>query len=356
MRLRELTKHPLAFTGFILLSLLYLCALFAPFIAPYGLNEYDRQAFNRYQAPTQLHWRDPTTGEGTWPFVCAKKREVDNETFQAVFVDDCSQRSPLQFFVRRPEAPYHLFGFIPTDVHLFGVAKPQYFFLLGTDSFGRDVFSRLLYGAQISLTIGLVAVILVFVLGVSLGGIAGYFGGWIGMAIMRFTELLSAFPTLFLLIILASLLPPGLHPLIVYYGIVFMLGLVSWGSLAQVVRAEVLSHREREYVQASKSLGAGHFRLLFRHILPNTISYLIISATLAIPGFILAESGLSFIGKGIREPYASWGLLLNDIIVGGLASLSSHPWVLAPGFLIALTIMAWSWLGDGLRDIYDPRG
>jgi peptide/nickel transport system permease protein len=351
----QFRKHHLAALGATILGVLYIGAIFAPFIAPYGLSEYSTTDITKYQPPTPLHLFDPDTKSITWPFVYATKRTVNTESFETTYVEDRLKMYPLRFLVRRLDQPYKLLGVIPGDLHLFGVDAPGKLFIAGTDSYGRDLFSRIWYGAQISLTIGIVSVLIVNLLGIALGGIAGYYRGWADNLIMRVTEILAVIPDVFLLIALTALLPQDLNPILVFYGIVFMLGFINWGGLARVVRGQMLGLREADYVQAATALGASEARVIGRHMLPNAASFLIVNASLAIPGFILAESGLSFIGRGIREPYSSWGLLLNDVTQGGFASFTDRPWVLIPGFFIVLTILCWNFLGDGLRDAFDPK-
>jgi peptide/nickel transport system permease protein len=217
------------------------------------------------------------------------------------------------------------------------------------------LFTRIWYGAQISLTIGIISALVINVFGVVLGGMAGFYRGWLDNIIMRCTEILAAIPDIFLLIALTALLPQNLDPILVFYGIVVMLGAINWGGLARVMRGQILAMRDADFVQAAIALGASEARVIGRHMLPNNASFLIVNASLAIPGFILAESGLSFIGRGIREPYSSWGLLLNDVTNGGFSSFTERPWVLIPGFFIVLTILSWNFVGDGLRDALDPK-
>jgi peptide/nickel transport system permease protein len=354
----QFRKHQLAMLGGFILLVMYVGALFAPFIAPYGLTEYSTSDIKKYHPPTQVRIIDPQSGQLTWPFVYATTNGMDPDTFQSIYTEDTAQKCPVKFFINRNDVEdgrYSLLGFIPGSVHLFGVDAPCKIFLAGSDSYGRDLFSRIWYGAQISLTIGIVSIIVAFGLGITLGGIAGYYGGVIDNVIMRLTEVLAAIPDLFLLITLTALLPRGLNPLLVFYGIVFMLGFIGWGGVARVIRAQILSLREVDYVQAANALGASESRIIFRHILPNAASYLIVSLSLAIPGYILLESGLSFIGQGIREPYSSWGLLLSDVTQGGFASFTDRPWVLIPGAFIVVAILCWNFLGDGMRDAFDPK-
>ena len=352
----QFRKHQLAVFGGIVLLAMYIGALFAPFIAPYGLSEYSTSDITKYHPPTKVYFFDPATGLPTVPFVYKTKRAVNNDTFITEFKEDPSQgKFPLKLFVSRPEQPYNLFGVIPMNVRLFGVDEPARVFIMGADSYGRDVFSRIWYGAQISLTIGIFAVILTTFLSFFFGGLAGFYGGWVDNIIMRFVEILSAIPTLILLITLTSVLPQSLDPILVFYGIVFFLGIVGWGGGARTIRSQISALKDVDYVQAATALGANEARIIGIHMLPITFSLAIVNLSLAIPGFILTEATLSFIGRGIREPYSSWGLMLNNAQEGGIASITDRPWMLIPGFFIVLAVLCWNFLGDGLRDAFDPR-
>ena len=350
---KQFRKHNLALVGGVILLLLALTAIFAPFLAPYGLNFYSRTQITQFQPPTPIQWRDPETGRLQRPFVYAYTEELDMETFETVFAPDTSTKYPIRFFVEG--APYKLLGFIPGNLHLFGVDEEARIFLFGADSLGRDLFSRVMYASQISLTIGIGASILSFIIGVFMGGIAGYFGGWVDELIMRLIEVISAIPSLFLLLSLRAIFPIDMNPIFIMYIVLMILAIIGWGGLARVVRSQLLSTRELDYVQAAKSLGASSNRIIFRHLLPSVTSYLIVSMSLSIPTFILAESGLSFLGLGVTEPYASWGSLLTQAQEGGFASVTTRTWVLIPGLFIVITILSFQLLGDGLRDAFDPR-
>lgn len=352
----QFTKHQLAVFGGIILMAMYIGALFAPFISPYGLSEYSTSDITKFHPPTQVYFFDPETNLPSLPFVFKTKRDVNMETFVTEFQEDRTQgKFFVKLFVSRPEQPYTLFGFIPMNVRLFGVDEPARVFLLGADSYGRDVFTRIWYGAQISLTIGIFAVFLTTILGFIFGGLAGYYGGWVDNIIMRAVEILGAVPGLILLVTLTSVLPQSLDPILVFYCIVLFLGVIGWGGNARSIRSQILALREVDYVQAATALGAKEARIIGVHMLPVTFSLTIVGLSLAIPGFILTEAVLSFIGFGIREPYSSWGLMLNNAQEGGFASINSRPWVLIPGFFIVLAVLCWNFLGDGLRDAFDPR-
>jgi peptide/nickel transport system permease protein len=343
----QMKKSPLAIAGGTVLAIFYLLALFAPFAAPYPQEEMDRQHY--FHPPQSLHWIRADGRLTLRPYVRDTKL-VDLGSFR--YEEDPASERPVRFFTRASE--YKLFGLIPTNIHLYGVDAPGRIFLLGSDSFGRDVLSRLLYGAQISLTVGVVGILISFTLGLLLGGIAGYFGGFIDTAIMRITELLLSIPSLYLIIALRAVFPIDLPSRQVYLGIVAILAFIGWAGLARVIRGLVLSMRKSDFVTAAEALGFSRLRVIARHVLPNTMSYVIVAATLSIPGYILGEVILSFLGVGVQEPSASWGNMLNQ--ARSIRALTSFPWLLfVPGTAIFLTVMAFNFLGDGLRDALDPR-
>jgi peptide/nickel transport system permease protein len=343
----QLRKSPLAIAGGAVLVLFYLLAMFAPFIAPYPEDEMDRSRY--FHPPQSLRWVRADGSVSLRPYI-RDMRLVDVGSFE--YADDPSRELPLRFFVRG--APYELLGIIPTNVHLFAVDAPGRVLLFGSDSFGRDVLSRLLYGARISLTVGLVGIAISFTVGLLLGGVAGYFGGVVDTIIMRLTELLLSIPSLYLIIALRAVFPMDLPSHQVYLGIVAILAFIGWAGLARVIRGLVLSMRRSDYVTAAEALGFSRLRVIARHILPNTMSYVIVAATVSIPGYILGEVVLSFLGVGVQEPSASWGNMLNQ--ARSIRALTSFPWLLfVPGAAIFLTVMAFNFLGDGLRDALDPR-
>jgi peptide/nickel transport system permease protein len=344
---RRLRESPLALLGGGLLGCFYLLALLAPFVAPYPQEEMDRARF--YQPPHRLRWID---ADGRWharPFV-HPLRLVDPRRFG--YQEDPSRTIPVRLFV--PGAPYRLFGLVPARIHLFGVDSPDRVYLLGSDAAGRDVLSRALFGAQISLTVGLVGIAISFALGLLLGGVSGYLGGWVDTLIMRSTELLLSIPTLYLIIALRAIVPVRLPSQAAYLAIVAILALIGWAGLARVIRGLVMSIKRNEYVIAAEALGMSRARIIVRHILPNTASFVIVAATVAVPGYILGEVVLSYFGVGVQEPAASWGNMLRAASSVGV--LGSFPWLLlVPGSAIFLTVMAFNFLGDGLRDALDPR-
>ncbi|WP_027481336.1 ABC transporter permease [Deinococcus pimensis] len=349
---RQFRKHRLAQFGGIFLILLYVMALLAPFLAPYSLSSYSTENITKFAPPTVVHFRDES-GAFTRPYVYGFKQELNLNTFVNEYKPDPTQKYPIHFFVKG--APYKILGFIPGNIHLYGVEDPGNVYLVGADGFGRDLFTRILYASQISLTIGVGSVLISTVIGLTMGALAAYFGGWVDNVIMRVVEVIASIPYLFLVILLRAMFPTNINPIFALYVIIGLLAFISWGGLARVVRGQLLSVREMDYVAAATSLGATDRRIIFRHMLPALSTYLIVTISLAIPFQILAESGLSFLGIGAVEPYASWGSLLAQAQEGGFSSITDRPWVLIPGFFIVLTVMCFQLLGDGLRDAFDPR-
>jgi peptide/nickel transport system permease protein len=344
---RQLKKSPLAIVGGGLLILFYALAILAPFVAPYSEEEMDRRRY--FHPPHELHWVGTDGRMHLRPFV--RQTELANaSTFTYREIPDAER--PVRFIDRGAE--YTILGVIRSNLHLFGLDNGDRIYLLGTDSFGRDEFSRLLYGGQVSLTVGLVGILISFSLGLLLGGISGYFGGMTDSVIMRSTELLLSIPSLYLIIALRAVFPIDLPSQQVYLGIVAILAFIGWAGLARVIRGLVLSIRRNEYVTAAEALGVSRFRIITRHILPNTWSFVIVAATISVPGYILGEVVLSFLGVGVQEPASSWGNMLNQ--ARSIRALTSFPWLLyVPGLAIFLTVMAFNFLGDGLRDALDPR-
>ena len=345
---RRFTRNRLAVVGACFLILMYLSALFAGFLAPYG----PRVTFDEYVSfPPQLPRFIDAEGHFHWqPFVYSTETTLDVATFQKVTKLDTSTRFPVTFFSKGDA--YKLFGLLPADRHLFGVAEPGYVFLLGTDPLGRDLYSRVLYGAQISLTVGLVGVIFTLVLGTAVGLLTGYYGGVFDNVAQRVIEVLLAFPQIPLWLALAALVPPTWSSIRVYFIISLVLSVVNWGSLARQVRGMVFALREEDFIKAARYSGSSTSRILRRHLFPNILSHIIVIATLSIPGMILGETALSFLGLGIRPPMVSWGLLLSD--AQHVRVLLQQPWLLLPAVYVVLTIISFNFVGDGLRDAADP--
>ncbi len=343
---RRFRKSRAGIIGAIILIILYLTALFAGFLSPYNITT--QHAEYPYQPPQGIHFFHE--GQFFGPFVYQIKRERDPITFRYQYKEDRSKPERIHLFARGEE--YKLFGFISTDIHLFGLQN-GYFFPLGTDQLGRDLLSRMLVGSQVSLTVGLIGVFISFLIGILVGGISGYYGGWIDTVLQRVIEVLLSFPRLPILLALSTVIPPNWPSSLVYIGIVAVLAFIGWAGLARVVRGQVLAVRNRDFVQAARAVGASDLRIILRHITPNLTSYLIITATLALPGYILGESALSFLGLGVKEPMTSWGLLLKD--AQNFETLNLYPWLLVPGVMIFISVLAFNFTGDALRDAADAQ-
>ena len=340
-------RHKLAIVGGAVLAVLYLMAIFADFVAPYP-KEFRFSAFP-YRPPTPIHLFDEE-GNFRGPFVYGVTSERNRETLRMMFKTDTSKVFPLRFFARGE--PHKLLGFIKTDIYLFGVEEPGAVYLFGADNIGRDLFSRTIHGARLSLSIGLVGVALSFVIGVTMGGISGYFGGTVDVAVQRVIEFLISIPTIPLWAALSAALPRDWSTEMVYFGIVVLLSLVGWGGLARVVRGKLLELREMDYVLAARAAGVSELSIIRAHLIPNFAGYLIVNITLAIPGMILAETALSFLGLGLRPPAVSWGVLLEKS--QNLVSVAVYWWTLIPALFVVVTVMAFNFVGDGLRDAADP--
>ncbi len=353
-------KNRLAIVGGVILVVFYVVMVgFAEFFSPYLLEArygYATGGTSYTEAkPQAIRFVDSEGKFHARPFVYGLTQKVDMVRRVRYYEDDPTRIYPIYFFVSRQ--PYKLFGIIPTTIHLFGVEENNpdaSIFIMGTDSNGRDYFSRLLYGGRLSLMIGLIGQVLTLILGSVLGAISGYYGGTTDMLVQRSTEFLSAFPDIPLFMALAAAIPKFWSPIIVYFMLTLILAFVRWGGLARQVRGLILSLREREYALAAKSAGASDQRIMFRHLLPGTMSHVIVIATLSIPGMILAETSLSWLGLGLRPPLTSWGVLLQE--AGTVYAIRFAPWLLWTVPFIIITILAFNMLGDGLRDALDPYG
>ena len=339
-------RHRLAVSAGIVLLASYLSIIVVEVIAPYGLHT--RNTSFIYAPPQALHLFHE--GEFVGPFVYGLRFELNLETLKREYVVDRTNVQPIRVLCRGD--PYRLWGAFPLDIHLFCPAKGGTLFLLGTDRLGRDMASRLLYGGRISLTVGLIGITISFLLGITIGGMAGYFGGWVDNIVQRIIEVLRSLPELPLWMALSAALPVTWSPILVFLGITVILGLLDWPGLARAVRSKLLALREEDFCSAAQLMGAKPSRIIGRHLLPNFMSHLIASATLSIPSMILGETALSFLGLGLRPPITSWGVLLTE--AQNIEAVALYPWLLTPMVPVIVTVLAFNFLGDGLRDAADP--
>jgi peptide/nickel transport system permease protein len=344
-------KHKMAVIAAIFLAFMYFSAIFSEFVAPY--DPFDFDARYTYLPPQTIHLVDEK-GTLHWPFTYEVTKKRDPVTFALTYTEDTTKpKHYLKLFVAG--APYKMWNIIPGNIHLFGVESEPgtgTLFLMGTDGKGRDVLSRIIFGARVSLSVSLVGTFFSLLLGIFLGGLSGYFGGWIDMAVQRLIELLQSLPTQPLWMGLAAAIPLDWDALTVYFLITIILALIDWTKMARVVRGRFLAMREEDFVMAAKLLGASDLRVILRHMVPSFLSYIIAMVTLTIPELILSETALSFIGLGLRPPVVSWGVLLQD--AQNISSLALSPWLLFPGVVLVLTVVAFNFFGDGVRDAADP--
>ncbi len=346
LMIRKFKKHKLAVFGGAILAIFYLLAMFCGFFSPGDI--YKRHIKYVYCPPQRIHFFDEQ-GFHLRPFVYELKKKINPRTLQPTYTEDKTKKYPIHFFVQGDK--YKFWNMFSTDIHFLGVEGGT-ILLFGADKFGRDLFSRNLYAARISLSIGLVGVALSFILGCTLGGISGYFGGAADMIIQRVIEFLISIPTIPLWMALSAALPPYWSSIKVYFGITIILSIVGWPGLARVVRGKLISLREEDFVMAAKIAGAGDGKIIARHLLPSFLSYLIVNLTLTVPAMILGETALSFLGLGIRPPAVSWGTLLRD--AQAVQTVVIYPWLLFPGLSVIIAVLAFNFLGDGLRDAADP--
>ncbi len=346
---RRFSRHRLAVASLFILLVLYSLALFAEVCAPYTRSWNNVE---KIYSPPQI----PKFSLKHGFYTNRVERQIDPITFKNYYLRT-DEIVPLGFFVRGE--PYKFWGIVPMDRHLFGVNRDastfdegDTFYFLGADKYGRDIYSRLIYGARISLSIGIVAIVATFILGATLGGISGYVGGTTDTFIQRLIEVINSFPHLPLWLAFAAVLPSDWSPLQTYFAITIVLSLLSWTGLARVVRGKILSLREEDYAVAARLLGASHSRIIFRHLLPGFSSHIIVSLSLSVPGMILGETALSFLGLGLRSPVVSWGVMLQDAL--NIDVVANYPWLLMPVVMIVFTVLAFNFFGDGMRDAADP--
>ncbi|MGF1561815.1 MAG: ABC transporter permease [Geminicoccaceae bacterium] len=339
-------KHKLALISMYILLLFYGSILISEFLAPYELNTRNPNAI--YAPPQSVHLFHE--GRLVGPFVYGYSYSLNMETLQRQYTPDPSKVQPIRFFCRGD--PYKFWGMVPGDLHLICPAEGGTLYLLGTDRLGRDQLSRIIYGARVSLTVGLIGITISFLLGIILGGVSGYYGGWIDNLVQRTIEVIRSFPELPLWMALSAALPVTWDPLWIYFGITIILGLIDWTGLARAVRSKILALREEDFAQAAMLMGAGTPRIIGRHLVPSFMSHLIASATLSIPAMILGETALSFLGLGLRPPITSWGVLLTE--AQNINVVALYPWLMMPVVPVIIVVLAFNFMGDGLRDAADP--
>jgi peptide/nickel transport system permease protein len=342
------TRHRLAVLNTGVVIALYLVALLAEFLAPYDPNTI--AATYKLVPPQPVHFKDET-GQFTFsPFVYSIVRERDPVTLGWIYSEDQSVKYPIRFFAKG--VPYELWGLFALDYHLLGVDEGGTLYLLGADRLGRDMLSRIIYGTRVSMSIGLLGVVISLLLGILLGGMSGYFGGWVDLLIQRVIEMLQALPDIPLYMALAAAMPLDWSSTQVYFSMVTILSLIGWTGMARVVRGRFLSLRQEDFVKAARLIGSGELRIILIHMVPSFMSHIIAATTLAVPAMILAETSLSFVGVGLRSPAVSWGVLLQE--AQNIRSEALSPWLLTPGIAVVVAILAFNFMGDGLRDAADP--
>ena len=342
----KFTRHKVAVVSLLFLSLLYSSILISEFLAPYDLHS--RHTDHIYAPPQTIKLFHE--GRFVGPFTYGLDYQLNMTTLKREYTPNPDRVERIRFFCSGD--PYEFWGAVKADLHLICPAEGGTLFLLGTDRLGRDILSRIIYGARISLTIGLIGIAISFMLGITIGGLAGYYGGWVDAGVQRLIEIFRSFPELPLWMALAAILPVTWSPLWVYFGITIILGLLDWPGLARAVRSKLLSLREEDFTVAAQLMGAKPKRIIFRHLLPSFASHLIASVTLAVPTMILGETALSFLGLGLRPPITSWGVLLSE--AQNINAVELYPWLMLPVVPVILVVLAFNFLGDGLRDAADP--
>ena len=343
---RKFTRHKLAVVSAVILAVLYFTAIFAGFFSPY--DKIQSRTELAFLPPTRVHLFDD--GNLQWPFVYDVAQERDPATFLRVFSEDRETRYPIRLFVNGD--PYKFWGLFDTSLHLYGVDRPGVVYLFGADELGRDVLTRVIHGAQISLSIGLVGIAVSFVLGGLLGGASGLLGGGVDLIIQRIVEFIEAMPGLPLWMALAAAIPLEWPPVTKYFLMSVILSILGWTGLARTVRGKILQLREEDFVTAATLAGTTNYRVITGHMLPNFVGYLIVHLTLSVPGMIIGETGLSFLGLGLRSPTVSWGVALQQ--ASNVSVIALNPWLLIPGIFVVVTVLCYNFVGDGLRDAADP--